>query len=211
MTATSAHPRRSPLVVAAPGAGVALLIAVLAVILLGCQGPASNATTTPEASDASQATDQEPLHAFPDLEARLPRRIGAIALDTFSLPGGSEGEPGTEASGALFANAVRALGRTPADLQLAFARPTDSATDVVVAAYRLPGVDGAQLLGMLGPEDVDGSIEPATIAGKDVLALLEVEATTYAYAADDVIYVVGGAPELIRAAIQALPQAASAD
>lgn len=188
-----------------PGAGAVLLVTVLAMILLDCQGPASSAVTTPEASDAPAATDPEPIHAFPELEARLPRHIGAIVLDTFSLAGGFEGEPGTGASGALFANAVQALGRIPADLQLAFARPIDRATDVVVAAYRLPGIDGAQLLGMLGPEDVDGSIEPATIAGKEVLALLEVEATTYAYAADDVVYVVGGAPELIRPAIEALP------
>jgi hypothetical protein len=100
---------------------------------------------------------------------------------------------------------VRNLGRTPVDLQLAIARPVDRDADVVITAYRLPGVRGVDLLGKLGPDDVDGSIEPATIAGKSVLALLQIQATSYAYAADDVVYIVGGSPELIRAAIEALP------
>lgn len=190
---------------AAPGAGVVLVVAAIAVILIGCQGPASSATTTPDASAALESIDQGSLHAYPDLEARLPRQIAGIDLDTISLPGSSDDGSNPDATGQLFATAVHDLGRTPADMQLAFARPRNGDADVVVVAYRLPGVSGAQLLGMLGPDDVDGSIEPATIAGKNVLALLEIEATSYAYAADDVVYVVGGAPELIKAAIQALP------
>ena len=186
-------------------AGVVLVVAAIAGSVLGCQGPASSAVTSPGSGEPVETVDDQGPHAYPDLEAGLPRQIAGIALETSSLPGASDDGSATDAGGQLFATAIRDLGRKPADLQLAIARPANGDSDIVVVGYRLPGVTGAHLLGSLGPADVDGSIEPATIAGKDVLALLEIGATSYAYAADEVVYVVGGAPGLIRAAIEALP------
>jgi len=214
---------------AALGAGVVLVAAAIAIVNLGGPRGSPTATATPAASEALATEDPGALHAFPDLEARLPRAVAGTELDTTSVsgaviqPAGTEGptdtsgptetaapgETDSEAPGepvpALFTTALHALGRTSADLEVAFARPRGGDADIVITAYRLPGVSGADLLAKLGPEDVDGGIEPATIAGKDVLALLEIEATSYAYALDDVVYVVGGSPGLIRAAIEALP------
>jgi hypothetical protein len=215
---------------AALGAGIVLVVAAIAIANSGGGGaPSSSAADASEPDGPFETIDAGPTNVYPDLEARLPRTVAGIELDTTSVSGGTVGStetngptdtsglPETGAPGesdseipgepvpALFTNAVRALGRTSADLQVAFAKPRSADADILITAYRLPGVSGAELLAKLGPEDVDGGIERATIAGKDVLALLEIEATSYAYALDDVVYVVGGSPELIRAAIAALP------
>lgn len=185
-------------------------IAGLAVaVLSACGGsvsPSGGTSSAPSSSAIDLPTfDPALFHAYPELEKRLPTKVGDIALETLSYPSatGTDVEPsgGPDALDA----ALAAAGKSGADLQLATAMSIDSSTALAIWAMTIPGMSGADLLSILRGADAGGSQEERDVSGKHVVALTDPDgATSYLYVSGDVVFVVGGDPAVAQQALAAI-------
>ena len=103
---------------------------------------------------------------------------------------------GTGVGGTELQQVLGLLGKTPADLSVAFG----GTEDVTVIAYRVKGVPGETILNGLRAayeQAADVTITDASFGGKSVKKLVpkdptSTDGTVYIYTSGDVVYVVGG-------------------
>jgi hypothetical protein len=179
-------------------------LASLALVIAACgngaatSAPATQATATnvpatqaPAATQAAGGPSIDPLasfHGAQDLEAFLPDTIGGVTVTKASVSGADFMSLG--GSEELQA-ALTALGKTPADLKVAFG----SAGSGTIFAFQVNGVPGTQILSALFAAETAGStVTDVTLGGKSakkVIAAGETDAS-YIYTAQDVVFVVAG-------------------
>lgn len=143
------------------------------------------------------------IHAHPELEQAIPVDALPVALETYSLP--ASAEPAAAGSDAL-ADALGQMGRDPADLQLAVAVPADPESDeLVVLAYGVSGLSGADLLAIVADDPVEGG-SPGELMQRPVLIFTEDGDTlAYAYASRDVLFIVAGTHDAAVDTLTELP------
>jgi hypothetical protein len=170
--------------------------------------PLPSPVTSPAPGTTGQPTDQLPtfdpggIHAFPALEARLPKTVTSHPMLVQSYgPSDNPDSQGVDA----FGDALVASGRSAADLQMAAAVPQEDSLDVIIFAFAYPGATGADLAAILAEASGEGTIESSAIGGKAVQAISDAFGTSWAYASPDTLFVVGGDPALAEQALQALP------
>ena len=155
--------------------------------------PASGApaVTTPPASVAPGFSFAIPsgFNADKDLEAILPADIGGVALTKLSMSG--EDFLG-DGSAEDMEQTLRALGKQPSDLSVAFAGNAST----VLIAFRVKGVDAGTIyqavVASQEAEDVT-NIEDVMIAGKSAKKLIDsTDTTTYLYLTGDAVITVTG-------------------
>lgn len=139
------------------------------------------------------------VHAYPDLEAKLPASIAgrAMARSSYAL------DPAVEPD--VVTLALQRAGKDGTMLEMAAEYPTDNAGDLMVLAYRYPGLTGADLLALLSADDVEGTITPTSLGGRQVVEITDAEGSGWAYASGDILYFVAGTPGVGEAAVVALP------
>jgi hypothetical protein len=188
---------------------IAMVVAA-AVFVAACGGsgpttaPATGAPATPAAATVAPAT-QAPVDsggAFPsfalpsfvgdqELEDMMPTSIGGVTLTVLSMTGTEFlGSPATED----FDQLLTQLGKTPADMSVAFA----GAGTISIVAFRIKGVPASQIYDsflQIAQQSGEGTITDATFSGKSVKKMVPAdveEGTSYVYAVNDVVFVVGG-------------------
>ena len=200
---------------------------VLLVTLSGCGGaaapspqgstvaaaPSQAQSVAPPSAAASVAAPSEgaPSIAIPsfslpseakDLEALLPDTLCGGKAIKASMTGASFAQSGQSE----FLDAIKAVGKTPADVAFAFAAgPVNGCTAGIL---RIAGVD-ANLLktSMLAAQSKSGeTTTQSTVGGKDVYVTAGTSATTYVYFHGDAVIFAGAKSETDAAGIlQALP------
>jgi N-acetylmuramic acid 6-phosphate (MurNAc-6-P) etherase len=180
-----------------------LVAGLLLVILGACAAPAPTAQPTPAATPpASPAGPTDPnLHAFPELEARLPTHIGRHELVKMSVASVAEDQrPITQ-------DILRRLDRTADDIQLAIATGGD---EIQISAFRVVGSAGVDIIvAFQAVEEVhpdsNAVYGTATIAGRRLVTRTTQTQTTYLYPAEDIMFVLAGREALIEEALEQLP------
>ena len=79
----------------------------------------------------------------PELEAKLPKKVGDTVLTTQSTS--ADSVFGTDPNSRALSARIRALGGDVSDLQIAQAFDDSGSIDLSIVAFRLPGKDGAKL------------------------------------------------------------------
>lgn len=170
-----------------------LLVLPLVLVLAACAGPR---TPSPPPENAS-------LHAYPELEARLPDEVDGYALTKVSV-----GAP-PESQSARTLELLRRLSRTPADLQVAVATGAEG-VNVQVGAMRVVGADAVQIVvNFQSVEEADPASTAvygtATIGGKRLLTRTAEAQLTYLYPAEDIMFMLSGDVALVEEALALLP------
>jgi hypothetical protein len=143
------------------------------------------------------------LHADPELEALFPTSVGGqpLAVQSFA---GSVMQQGDEDTWQAIEEALASVGRTIDDVTVGFALTPDF--DAPVTAFRVAGADAAALLpAVIAIQDASGTQTPGEIAGKSVVIVDGAEGRTYAYARDDVIWLVKAEDPGLTEIFSALP------
>jgi hypothetical protein len=185
--------------------GLAMLVGA-SLIIAAC-GPAANATTAPTTATTPTTTEvpgsEAPSSGLPgfsfalpsftsdaELEAMFPKELGGEPLQVLSMRGSDF--MGTGTSGNELGPALQALGKTPADLSVAFG----STMDISVFAVRIQGVAADQFLNayLQSAQSAQGStITDAGFGGKSVKKVVQTgQDGTYLYLHNDVVWTVGG-------------------
>lgn len=214
------QPMRPPTTTRAIG-----LLAAGALLVAACGGNA--ATTAPTTAPATTApvtappvateapgTSTEPgfsfelpsFHADQDLEAMLPDSLGGETLTVLSMTGDQFLGEGTAAP--ELAAALQALGKTTADLSVAFA----GTSQLSVIAFRVKGVPADTLFSAFKDAATDQyTIQSVSYGGKSVQKLTTDGTDTFMYLKDDTMFIVGGSgttvptDALLNEAFQKLP------
>jgi hypothetical protein len=173
------------------------------------ESPGTELTAPPEEPIASATPDASP--ASPELEGMLPTEIDGtpFIVETFTGADAFGNDAGSRAVTA----GLRALGKTPADLELAEVYDENQAIDLYMFAFRLAGADPEALRTLVldswlvaGAEGV--TTEEVELAGK---SMTHVEygdefPDAYLYSTGDVaILIHTGSEELAEAAAATLP------
>jgi hypothetical protein len=189
-----------------PIARTIALLGAIAVLLAACGG--TTATTAPTgaaptvAPPTQAAASVAPGFSFgpgfsidlpsddKDLEAILPSDLGGVALQKFSMTGESFMAGGTGAED--MAATLQLLGKTPADLSVAFA----GNTTVILIAFKVKDVGATQIYDAVvaaqDSQDV-ANITDVTIAGKSAKKVVDSTSTTvYLYLTGDAVITVTG-------------------
>ncbi len=210
------------------GLAGAFVSGVMLVTLSGCGGAA---TPSPQASAVALAPSQAAQSVAPPSAAASvaapSQGAPSIAIPSFSLPSEAKdleallpdtlcGAKAIKASmtGASFAqsgqseflDAIKAVGKTPADV--AFAIAVGPSNNCTAGILRIAGVD-ANLLktSMLAAQSKSGeTTTQSTVGGKEVYVTAGASATTYVYFHGDAVIFAGAKTETDAAGIlQALP------
>jgi len=177
--------------------------------------PPTAAPSTPgvEPSDAlpTEPASPEPSAVAPDLEALLPDSVADTPFIVGSLTGADilASDPGSRAITA----ALRALGKTPLDLQVAQAYDEAEELDLYYLAFKLPGVDGDTLRTLVLQNwlvaDAEGvTVEEVELAGKSMTLVDYGDELpdAYVYTIDDAIILMHTATDsLAETGAAALP------
>jgi hypothetical protein len=176
-------------------------------LIIAACGPAANATTAPTTATTPTTTEapgsEAPSSGLPgfsfalpsftsdaELEAMFPKELGGEPLQVLSMRGSDF--MGTGTSGNELGPALQALGKTPADLSVAFG----STMDISVFAFRIQGVAADQFLNayLQSAQSAQGStITDASFGGKSVKKVVQTgQDGTYLYLHNDVVWTVGG-------------------
>jgi len=131
-----------------------------------------------------------------DLEALLPDQLGGKPMTKLSMTGDQFLGMGEGSGSSELQAALGTLGKTPADLSVAFGG-TD---DVTIVAWQVKGVPGPTILqGLTNAYEAaqNGTLSDANFAGKSVKKFVPSDpssgdGTVYIYTHDDVVYIVGG-------------------
>jgi hypothetical protein len=169
--------------------------------------------------DSAEPIDELPLESnlpeespvAPELEAMLPTVIDGAPFLANSA-NGADVPADTPGSRALMAS-LRAMNKTPADLQVAEAYDESETLDLYLLAFRLPGEDGAVLRGMileswLSANAAGVTQEPVTLADKEFVHVSygDEDADAYVFTNEDAVIIVHTSdPALAEAAAEALP------
>lgn len=173
---------------------IGLLALALAGLLAGCGGPRPTPSPVP---------DEAILHAYPELEARLPSDVDGHPMSKVSVPAPPEQQS------ARTLELLRRLSSTPADLQVAVATSADG-SDIQVGAMRVVGADGVQIVvNFQSVEEADPASTAVygatTIAGKRLLTRTAESQLTYLYPAEDIMFMLSGEIRLVEEALAQLP------
>jgi hypothetical protein len=157
--------------------------------------PTTGAPTSVPAATGGAVASPPPASGLPgfsfelpnqdkDLEALLPDEIGGVVLTKISMTGDTFlGSPGSEDMEAT----LRALGKTPADLSVAFG----SNQSVVMIAFRVKGVEANRIFDAVvaAAQDVDtANITDVTVNGKTAKKLVDsAQGTSYLYLTGDTL------------------------
>jgi hypothetical protein len=179
-------------------------------------GTPAETELVPTAPAATSAVSFDPDEA---LEEMFPDDIGGVPLEVSSATGEGVltfmGDSDPERVGAF----LGAFGKTIEDASAAFAFsfvPGETATDIggiTILGLRVSGVPADQLVdgftGLVTAETPDAEVSEATISGKSVTVVADPtespdDAVTL-YGVGDVVFVVGGTPELVEEALAELP------
>ncbi|HJP89875.1 MAG TPA: hypothetical protein VJ850_12640 [Candidatus Limnocylindrales bacterium] len=176
----------------------ALAVAVLIAFVVAACGSTEHSAAPPTVPPLP-TIDPTDVHAFADLESKLPAQIAGRAMVRASYVLDPEAEEDTVTL------VLEREGKDATTLQMAIEYPADDAGDLTILAYRYPGMSAADVLALIGPDDVEGSIAPASVGGRQVLEINDGEGAAWAYAGGEVLYIVAGAPAVAEAAVAALP------
>jgi hypothetical protein len=187
-------------------------LATFAILIAACGGNAATtgpssgtpATQTPPTqAPATQAPagTGEPTFAIPSfhadqkLEDMFPDQIGGKAVSVQSITAGqfmgSGSSPELEA-------ALGTVGKSAADLSIAYGVTSITDSAFTIIAFRVAGVPGGQLLAALTAafqKENQFTSSDVNLGGKSVKKLVPsdtTEDTTYVYAAQDAVFTVGG-------------------
>jgi hypothetical protein len=156
------------------------------------QAPATQAPATQAAGATAGAVPSFAIpsfHGAVDLEKLVPTQIGGEAVSVNSMSGATflGGGGSDEISGVL-----SGLGKQPSDLSVAFGFNTK----VSILAFQVNGVPGNTILEAFKNASTDGAtLSDVSIGGKSVKKVTPADAgddVTYAYATQDVVFVVSG-------------------
>ena len=192
------------------------LVAAAATFIAACGG--TTATTAPTtagaASDAPASVvpaTQAPSSGLPgfsfdlpnedtELEGLLPDEIGGVAVTKVSMGGDTFMQGGTGSED--MQNMLTALGKTPADLSVAFG----SSPSAVVLAFRVKGVDASKIYEAVvkaqGTTDV-ANITDVNVGGKPAKKIVDSDTstTTYLYLTGDALLTVSPIGEMSDATL----------
>lgn len=180
-------------------------LASLAILVAACggdaatTGPASSgtpatqaATQAPASTDGSEPSfDLSSFHSDQKLEDLFPKEIGGETLTILSMSG--DQFMGTDSSPELEA-ALGAVGKTPADLTVAFG----GNTALAIIAFRVAGVPSSSILSALitaFQNENSSTSSDVNISGKSIKKFVptdSTEDTLYVYTAQDVVFTVSG-------------------
>jgi len=176
--------------------------------------PATAATTTAPvptevagSSDALPSFDLSSFHGDQNLESLLPKEIGGAPLTVLSMTG--DQFVGQSSGADELGKALTALGKTPADLSVAFG----GTSKITVIAFRVKGVPADTLFNAFKTAQTDQfTSENLSLGGKNVTKITPTDGTiSYIYVKDDAMFVVGGPGDtpptdaLLNEAFQKLP------
>lgn len=198
------------------------LVAGVAVLIAACGGGAATqtpaattvpatvapGTQAPPASGGLPSFDTSSFHADQDLESLMPKDVGGETITALSMSGAqfmvSGSSPELQA-------ALSALGKTPADLSVAFG----GNTKISIVAFQVDGAPADQILNALFAaykQETQATISDATLGGKPVKKVTPsdtTEAVSYIYAVRDVVFAIGSTATttdaLLNEAFQKLP------
>jgi hypothetical protein len=162
-------------------------------------------------SAAPSASPTANAHMAPDLEAMLPTSFQDTALTRDSTDGASA-TASDDTARATLTNALKALGKVPADVSIARAYDDSGTIDLTIIALRAQGVTAGQLRPALrswltgGTAGVKSST--STISGKTVVTLTYPDggANDYLYDHGEVLFdVVTSDAAVAKAALALLP------
>jgi len=183
--------------------------------------PASGATASQPAGSGAVADPSAP-QAVPsfllpsedkDLEARLPSQVNGIPLSKYSFSGTSFLASGSSNAQDLI-ELLKSLGKTPADMSIAFASDAGGGLDVQIGAFRVAGAATDALLAAFlaaTSKETPGSVMTSmNVGGKAVTQIVDpADATSppvYVYAKGDILYyLLTPDAALAAAALQAMP------
>jgi hypothetical protein len=171
--------------------------------------PENSAEPIDELPLESDLPEESPV--APELEAMLPTVIDGAPFIANSA-NGADVPADTPGSRALMAS-LRAMDKTPADLQVAEAYDESETLDLYLLAFRLPGEDGAVLREMileswLSANAAGVTQEPVTLADKEFVHVSygDEDADAYVFTNEDAVIIVHTADAaLAEAAAAALP------
>jgi hypothetical protein len=166
-------------------------------------------TEVAAASDALPSFDLSSFHGDQDLESMIPTTVGGQTLTTLSMTG--DQFLGDGSSSPQLAGALTALGKTPADLSVAFA----GSTKITIVAFRVQGVPASTLFDAF-KSAASGNYTATSVSygGKNVTKVEPGDDTiSFIYLKDDTMFLVGSpgsgatAPsdDLLNEAFQKLP------
>ena len=162
-----------------------------------------------EAPLGSQDPNASP--ASPELERLLPTEIGGTPYIVESFTGADAF--GNDAGSRAVTAGLRALGKSPADLELAEAYDENQAVDLYLFGFRLPGADPEALQSLVLNSwlvaDAEGvTTEEVELGGKTMTHVDYGDDFPDAYVyslGDTAIIIYSGSPDLAEAAAEALP------
>jgi hypothetical protein len=184
--------------------GLALLVG--GTLVIAACGPSATATGTPGAT-TTPATEvpatEVPIAGLPgfsfvlpsftadaELEAMFPTSLGGETLQVLSMKGTDF--MGSGAAGTEIAPVLQQLGKTPADLSVAFG----GTMNISVFAFRVQGVPADQFLSayIQSTQSAQGStITDTSFGGKSVKKVVATgQDAVYLYLHGDVVWTVGG-------------------
>jgi hypothetical protein len=188
------------------------LVAAGAMLVAACGGNAATTAPTTAAATSAPATtvatlppvptevpgasslpgasfDLSSFHGDQALESLFPKQIGGETLTVLSMTGDQFLGAGTTSP--EISAALQALGKTPADLSVAFA----GTTKISVIAFRVKGAPADALFNAFKAAQTDQfTTESTNIAGKNVTKITPADsAVAYVYTTGDTMFIVGGA------------------
>lgn len=177
------------------------LLAGLALVLVTSACGAFSPSPTPPGSPTPSPINHD-VHAWPELEARLPDSISGRRLTKASLAAHPDRQDRKTIA------VLTRLGRSVSDLQLANAEL--DGTDLLIGAMRVVGSDGGQIIDAFKAVDADDPNSPArymevSLGGKQVTARTVAGTSSYLYGTEDIMFIVSGERDLVEAALRQLP------
>lgn len=192
-------------------------------------GRSASSSASPRGSASTAAPTAEPTvdisaglpHSDAQLETLLPGTIGGIDLEKLSMPLSTymASETCTAATPcgdkALYTPWLVGFGKTPDDATLAAATDLTKTENVIIQAFKVPGIDGTKLSSafVAQAKEAGWPASPKNVAAKSVEELidparqaLDLLSIGYVYAKDDVMYlIITDDPALLVEALIKLP------
>ena len=131
----------------------------------------SSRATSPSPSPSPSPSETPVSHVVPDLEARLPKTVDGTPMSIDSVTGATA--LGADATSQALIASLKALGKTPADLQIGRARDLTGDKPIRLYAFRAEGISQADLArAIVGAFRADATSAPTesqvTLAGHKV-------------------------------------------
>ena len=175
------------------------------------ESPAIEPSLAPASAFPLPSVGPDASPASPELERLLPTEIGGTPYIVESFTGADAF--GNDAGSRAVTAGLRALGKSPADLELAEAYDENQALDLYLFGFRLPGADPEALQSLVLNSwlvaDADGvTTEEVQLGGKTMTHVDYGDDSPDAYVyslGDKAIIIYSGAPDLAEAAAEALP------